>query len=95
MNKAKIGDRLAARTGLGKAAARNEVDGVFAIVGEASVDGEEVRIAGFETFGARSRPDRPGRSPRTGEAISMWASTSPTFKAGKPLKDAVNAGPSS
>ncbi|MXY40096.1 MAG: hypothetical protein F4160_00985 [Rhodospirillaceae bacterium] len=28
----------------------------------------------------------------TGEAVSISASTSPTFKAGKTLKDAVNAG---
>ena len=32
------------------------------------------------------------RNPSTGEAVSISASTSPTFKAGKTLKDAVNAG---
>lgn len=35
------------------------------------------------------------RNPRTGEAVSISASTSPTFKAGKRLKDAVNVGPGS
>ena len=93
MNKAEMADRLAARTGLGKAVAREAVDGVFAIVGEALADGEEVRIAGFGTFGTRSRPARTGRNPRTGEAVSISASTSPTFRAGKTLKDAVKAGP--
>ena len=58
MNKAEMADRLAARTGLGKAVAREAVDGVFAIIGEAFADGEEVRIAGFGTFGTRSRPAR-------------------------------------
>ena len=93
MNKAEMADRLAARTGLGKAVAREAADGVFAIIGEALADGEEVRIAGFGTFGTRSRPARTGRNPRTGEAGSMSASTSPTFKAGKTMKDAVNAVP--
>ena len=92
MNKAGMVDRLAARTGLGKSAAKEAVDGVFAVIGDALVDGEEVRIAGFGTFGTRSRPARTGRNPRTGEAVSLSASTTPTFKAGKTLKDAVNAG---
>ena len=89
MNKTEMADRLAARTGLSKAAARDAVDGVFAIIGKALANGEEVRIAGFGTFGTRSRPARTGRNPRTGEAVSISASTSPTFKAGKTLKDAV------
>ena len=56
VNKTEMADRLAARTGLGKGAARDAVDGVFAIVGEALADGEEVRLPGFGTFGTRSRP---------------------------------------
>ena len=71
------------------------MDGVFAIVGEALADGEEVRLPGFGTFGTRSRPARTGRNPRTGKAVAISASTSPTFKAGKTLKDTVNAGPRS
>ena len=92
MNKAEAADRLAARAGLSKAAARGAVDGLFAVIGEALANGEEVRIAGFGTFGTRNRPARTGRNPRTGEAVSISASTSPTFKAGKTLKDVVNEG---
>ena len=92
MNKAGMVDRLAARTGLGKSAAKKAVDGVFAVIGDALVDGEEVRIAGFGTFGTRSRPARTGRNPSTGEAVSISASMSPTFKPGKTLKNAVNTG---
>ena len=90
-----MADRLATRTGLGESAAKEAVDGVFAVIGDALADGEEVRVAGFGTFGTRSRPARTGRNPRTGEAVSISASTSPTFKAGKTLKDAVNADPGS
>ena len=90
-----MADRLATRTGLGKAAAKEAVDGVFGAIGEALANGEEVRIAGFGTFGTRRRPARTGRNPRTGEAVSISASTAPAFKAGKTLKDAVNAGPGS
>ena len=95
MNRAETTDRLAARAGLSKAAAREAVDGLFAVVGEALANGEEVRIAGFGTFGTRSRPARTGHSPSTGEAVSISASTSPTFKAGKTWRNVVNAGPGS
>ena len=95
MNMAEMADRLAARTGLSNAAAKEAVDGVFAAIGDALANGEKVRIPGFGTFGTRSRPARAGRNPRTGEAVSISASTSPTFKAGKTLKDTVNLGPGS
>ena len=77
---------------MNKAAARDAVDSVFATIGEALANGDEVRIEGFGTFGARTRPTRTGRNPRTGEATSISASKSPSFKAGKAFRDAVNAG---
>ena len=73
MNKAEMADRLAARIGLNKAAARDAVDGVFATIDEALANGEAARIAGFGTFAAKTRAARTGRNPQTGEAISISA----------------------
>ena len=69
MNKAEMADRLAARTGLNKAAARDAVDSMFAVIGEALANGEEVRIAEFGTFTARTRPGpyRPQPQDRRGD----------------------------
>ena len=85
-----MADRLAARIALSKTVAREAVHDVFAAIGNAIANGEEPRIAGFGTFGTRSRPARTRRNPRTGETISVSESTSPTFKAGKTLRDPVN-----
>ncbi|MDE2789169.1 MAG: HU family DNA-binding protein [Paracoccaceae bacterium] len=93
INKAGSAGRLGVRAGQNKAAAKKAVDCVFAVLGEALANGEEVRLAGFEAFGIKRRPAGTGRNPRTGAAVSI--STSPTFKVGKTLKDAVNAGPAS
>ena len=92
MNKSEIGSREADRTGVGRSAAGSAVDAVFEAIGEALARGEDVRVVGFGTFGTRSRPARTGRNPRTGESLNIAASTTPTFKAGRPLRDAVNAG---
>ena len=92
MNKSELAERLAGRTGMNKAAAKDAIDGVFETIGEALANGEEARILGFGTFGIRNRPARTARNPRTGESLSIAASTVPVFKAGKLLKDAVNSG---
>ena len=94
MNKSELADRLADRTGMSKAAAKDAVDGVFEVIGEALANGEEARILGFGTFAARNRPARTARNPRTGENLSIAASTVPVFKPGKTLKDAVGNGAS-
>ena len=91
MNKSQLAERLAGQTGMSKAVAKNAVDGVFETIGEALANGEEARILGFGTFGTRYRPPRNARNPRTGENVMVAASTVPVFKAGKPLKDAVNS----
>ena len=91
MNKSELAERLAGRTGMSKATAKEAVDGVFEVIGEALANGEEVRIFGFGTFGTRNRPARTARNPQTAENMTVAASTVPAFKAGKPLKEAVNS----
>lgn len=51
---------------------------------------EEIVLTGFGSFKTSERAARTGRNPRTGEEMQIAASTVPSFKAGKKLKDAVN-----
>ena len=91
VNKTDIADHVASRTGVGRSAAGNAVGSVFEAIAMALARDEDVRIAGFGTFGTRSRPARTGRNPRTAESLIIAASIVPAFKPGKPLRDAVNA----
>ena len=54
-------------------------------------NGEKVQITGFGTFEVSERAEREGRNPSTGETMTIKASKSPKFKAGKALKDMINA----
>ena len=92
MKKADVAGRMVDRTGLSRAAAGNPVDAVFEAVGEAFARKEDVRVVGFGRFTTRNRPACTGRNPRTGEGLSIAASTAPAFKPGKALRDAVNDG---
>ena len=57
----------------------------------ALVKNDKVVLVGFGTFKTKKLAARSGRNPATGDKIKIAASTVPTFKAGKSLKDKVNA----
>ncbi len=93
MNKSELVQALANETDMTKAEAQRTVDALFntkeGILASALKKGERVQITGFGTFETRKRKARTGRNPRTGEEIKIGATTSPTFRPGKALKDAV------
>ncbi len=89
MTKVELVSAVAEKTGLSKKDSEKAVSAVFASVTEALKKGEKVSMVGFGTFEVKDRPERPGINPRTKEAITIAASKSPVFKAGKALKDSV------
>lgn len=91
MKKIELVKAMAEKLGTTQKAAAEQLDAVVDVITEALVKGEEVRITGFGTFSVLERASREGRNPQTGESITINASKAPKFKAGKALKDAVNA----
>ena len=61
------------------------------VVAEELKKGEKVQLVGFGTFEVSERAEREGRNPQTGETMKIAACKAPKFKAGKALKDAINA----
>jgi len=90
MNKSDLIDAIASSTGLTKADAGRALDATTDNIASALQKGQSVSLVGFGTFSVKHRAARQGRNPRTGEAITIKASNSPGFKAGKALKAAVN-----
>ena len=90
MNKAVLVAKVSEKTGLSKKDAERSVAAVLESIQEALVAGDKVQLVGFGTFETRSRGERTGRNPRSGDAIKIPASKVPAFKAGKALKDAVS-----
>ena len=90
MKKTEIAERVAGEAGITKQAAQAAVGAVFESIVEALARGEDVSIVGFGKFSRTDRPAREGRNPRTGERIAIGPSAGVSFKAGKPLKNALN-----
>ena len=93
-SKAEIIEAVSSICNVSKAEAHRAVDAVFVTITDNLTRGEEVRVTGFGSFTVAQRSARAGRNPKTGEPIQIQASKQPKFKAGSPLKDAVNTGKS-
>lgn len=89
MNKTDIVAAVADKLDLTRKEAEIAVDTVFGEITEALKNGDKVAIFGFGNFEVRTRAERTGKNPRSGEEITIPAQKTPAFKAGKVLKDAV------
>jgi DNA-binding protein HU-beta len=90
LNKTELIAAIAEDTNLSKADAGRAFESALENLSRALARGETVQLIGFGTFAVASRAERTGRNPSTGEQITIKASKSPKFTAGKALKDAVN-----
>jgi len=91
MNKSELIDAIAQRANLSKADAGLALSGLIKTIETTLKAGDSVALVGFGTFGVKERAERVGRNPQTGQTITIAAAKTPAFKAGKTLKDAVNA----
>ena len=91
MNKTELVAAMAEKTELSKKDAEKALKAFTDVVAEELTKGEKIQLVGFGTFEVAERPAREGRNPRTGETMTIEASKTPKFKAGKALKDLVNA----
>ena len=91
MTKTELINVVAEKTGFSKKDSDKAVVAVIDAISEALAGGDKVQLVGFGTFEVAERAAREGRNPKTGETMPIAASKTPKFKAGKALKDMVNA----
>ncbi|MDB5971755.1 MAG: family DNA-binding protein [Hydrocarboniphaga sp.] len=89
MNKSELIQAIADKADLSKADAGRALDALILVVGKALKKKDKVALVGFGTFQVRERAARVGRNPKTGATLKIKASKTPSFKAGKALKDAI------
>lgn len=92
MTRSDLVEALAERFGqLGQRDAELAVKAILEAISEALIDGQRIEIRGFGSFSVNHRPSRTGRNPRSGESVEIPAKRVPHFKAGKALREAVDA----
>lgn len=91
MNKTDLVAAMAEQAGVSKKDAEKTLKAFTDVVADELKKGGKVQLVGFGTFEVSERAAREGRNPQTGKAMKIAASKAPKFKAGKALKDMVNA----
>ena len=86
LTKADFAEHLFDELGLKKRNAKDMVELFFEDIKETLEHGEPVKLSGFGNFELRDKGSRPGRNPKTREAVAITARRVVTFKASLKLK---------
>ena len=87
MNTTELAKLIADQNGVPEKHVRDVLGGMLEGIARAVTAGEEVSLPGFGKFKVKDRPERAGRNPSTGEAITIAASKKVTFTPAKALRD--------
>lgn len=87
LTKAQLAELLFERIGLNRRESKDMVDSFFDLIAAQLIEGVDVRISGFGNFEIRTKAPRPGRNPRTGEAIPIDARRVVVFHPSLKLKE--------
>ena len=89
VTKNELSEALFDQVGLNKREAKDMIDAFFDLIAQSLVNGTDVKISSFGNFQIRTKAPRPGRNPRTGEAIPIQARRAVTFHASHKLKEQI------
>lgn len=64
---------------------------ILTAIAQTLMKGQRVEIRGFGSFTVSERAERVGRNPKTGEKVAVPSKRVPHFKAGKDLRERVDA----
>ncbi len=89
LTKAELSDLLFEKLGLNKTEAKDFIETFFDEIRGSLEKGEDVKLSGFGNFHLRNKSQRPGRNPKTGEAIPISARRVVTFHPSQKFKHRV------
>ena len=90
MNKTELVAAIAEQAEISKKDAEKALKAFTDVVAEELKKGEKIQLVGFGTFEVSEKAAKKSKNPQTGKTITIAASKTPKFKAGKALKDSIN-----
>ncbi len=91
VTRATLSETVVTRTGMARSEAADISDRMFELIGEALMQGETVKLTGFGSLQVRSRAERIGRNPRTGDTHRITARHTVVFTPGAKLRAALDS----
>ena len=89
LTKAELAEVLFDKYGVSKQDAKDLVEAFFEEIRSVLESGEMVKLSGFGNFELRTKNQRPGRNPKTGEDIPISARRVVSFKPNQKFKSRV------
>ncbi|MGN6535819.1 MAG: integration host factor subunit alpha [Mesorhizobium sp.] len=91
LTRADLAEAVYRKVGLSRTESAELVEAVLDEICTAIVRGETVKLSSFATFHVRSKNERIGRNPKTGEEVPISPRRVMTFKASNVLKQRILA----
>ena len=91
VTRAQLSEAVYQEVGLSRNESADLVESVLKEIEESLIRGETVKISSFGSFYVREKGRRIGRNPKSGETVVVPGKRVPHFKAGKELRERVDA----
>ncbi|MDA8870253.1 integration host factor subunit alpha [Rhizobiaceae bacterium] len=90
LTRAELSEAVYRAVGLSRAESSSLVEDVIEEICVAATRGEHIKLSSFGTFSIRSKNERIGRNPKTGEEVPITPRRVMSFKPSNILKSKVN-----
>ncbi len=90
MTKANIASRIADKLSITRNESAELTDHLFELMKQVIVEEGKLKIAGFGNFEVKSKKDRRGRNPQTGEEMTITARSILSYHPSVILKNRIN-----
>lgn len=90
LTRADLADALVRKVGLPRNESQDLVELVLGEISETLSQGEGVKLSSFGSFGVRSKAQRMGRNPKTGEEVPITPRRVLVFRPSNIMKERIN-----
>lgn len=89
LTRADLAEAVYRKVGLSRLESSKLVEAVLEEISQAAIAGESIKLSSFGTFAVRSKNERIGRNPKTGEEVPITSRRVMVFKPSNILKSRV------
>ncbi|MEM9734521.1 MAG: integration host factor subunit alpha [Pseudomonadota bacterium] len=89
LTRADLSEAVYNKVGLSRSESSDLVEAVLEEICQAAIRGETIKLSSFGTFAIRSKNERIGRNPKTGEEVPITPRRVMVFRPSNILKDKV------
>ena len=92
LTRADLAEALVRKVGLPRNESQEMVELILGEISTTLVEGEQVKLSSFGSFGLREKGERIGRNPKTGEEVPITPRRVLVFRPSNIMKDRINTG---